>query len=280
MGSKNHDRGVAFEIPPNANLKAMFFEAQKVASNYIVLFIREKIVFGSGTLVTCGDIHGILTADHVAAHPLTKKEHSFSICYREDFAHVLHVDASQFQNISFGDSTKNPSEDSGPDLSLMMITDDDVLVSLKSKKSFLPLGDEYITDHCQHLFKEIPWWVSGSPQESTDITIHRGSPLTQAHYLHATAEFISLETAGDFDYLRMGFACGIDGYPKDCGGMSGGGIWMLGKQATPEGAHDIPILQGVLFHQSAPLDDGAKRILKGHGPRSVHNRLVKLVKRT
>jgi hypothetical protein len=267
------------EIPLDADTDAMFNQAQDFADNYAVVFAVEAEVFGSGTLVKFQGVHEILTAEHVASVPRKHKGEQFAICYRSDSVHTLFVNSSHFKKFDFGDSEKNGSEESGPDICFLMITDDSLLSRLSAKKSFYPLGDEHNITAFNPRFSRMPWWVSGGPKEFTKSAgLYRRRKLTRCQYLHAGAKFLSMAQRDNFDYISLKVEKGIDGYPNDCGGMSGGSVWLLGAHQSEHGVMPTPLLQGVLFYQSYPPPGAVERVLVGHGPFSIHNRIVELVK--
>jgi hypothetical protein len=75
--------------------------------------------------------------------------------------------------------------------------------------------------------------------------------------------------------IRLPSSTGVHGYPTKYGGVSGGGIWMPTMQEMRNGEIDfVPLLQGVVFYQSRPYWKLTRRLLVGHGPRSIYGRLL------
>lgn len=268
-------------IPGEFAYRGMVQKAQRLASNYGVIFVVDNRVLGSGTLIKTGNITGILTAHHVARVPYLKEGGEFSLCVCDGLVHRYDVKTSQFEHIVVGDHRKNHFEHSGPDLSFLMITDPEVSATLGAKKSFYPLVNHTDVSHCgaEHLRKMV-WTVSGSPAEFCEgMGMYQGETLTKFSDFHASVDFLSLIRKKGFDYIRLETDAGVGDFPSDYGGMSGGAIWLPIKYETKNGDIEYPpILQGVVFYQSRPFTNGKKRLLIGHGPESIYDRLTEVLK--
>jgi hypothetical protein len=264
------------KMPADFDYEPMLDKAQRHASNYSVILIRDGQVFGSGTLVTAKGVHGILTAHHVALVPEKKGELGFSLCIRGDVIHRLDVNTAQFHHVILGDSRPH-FEHSGPDLSFLMITDRNLYATLDSVKSFYPLIKHCdVAGYPNEKMRQIPWVVSGSPAEfSKELGVYKGEMLTKHCDFHLPVHFRSLRQKGGFDYFRFEVHSGVYGYPTKYGGVSGGGIWMATMQEMRNGDIDFPpMLQGVVFYQSQPYKGQTRRLLIGHGPDSIYSRLI------
>jgi hypothetical protein len=270
---------VEVKLPPEFNFEAAMESACRHASNYTVALGLDAEVFGSGTLVSVKGVHGILTAHHVALVPERKGAAEFSLCIRANVVHRVDVKASYYHHIPLGDS-RHQFEHCGPDLSFLMITNKTLFATLNSIKSFYPLIKVCDAHEFPEMkMRQLPWVISGSPAEfSEQLGDYKGETLTKFSDFHVAANFRNLKQKGQFDYLRFEVHSGVHGFPKGYGGVSGGGIWMLAMQDMGRGEIDFPpILQGVVFYQSRPYWKQTRRLLIGHGPRSIYDRLIEAI---
>src|SRR5262249_37069033 len=149
---------------------------------------------------------GVIIAGH---------EHSFAV--RAEF--IKHHEIGQ---ASWED------EASGPDLSFLQLLDRGNIGTLKSKKSFYHLEGKSFEKFRAFPSNETPWFVGGAPAEFVSRT-HSGTPAATLEVKHFFGEavFDSIEERGSFDYLRLEIFAGRDDYPKQFGGVSGGGLWLI-----------------------------------------------------
>jgi hypothetical protein len=264
------------KMPVEFDYVAMLDEAQRLASNYGIIFVIDGKVRGSGTLVIAKGIHGILTAHHVAKLPFLKEGGEFSLCIRDDKIHRLDVRTCQFQHIVLGNSKKNRLAHTGPDLSFLMITDSTLQSTLNGIKSFYPLiRHTDISKYPEDKLRKMPWAISGSPEEfSQELGMYKGERLTKFSDFHVPAVFRSLKRKNGFDYLHFEVDSGINGCPKEYGGVSGGGIWLIMQKGKNGQVVFFPQLQGVVFCESRPCKNETKRILIGHGPDSIYDGVI------
>jgi len=87
----------------------------------------------------------------------------------------------------------------------------------------------------------------------------------------------SHESRDEFDFVRLRVTAGDYGFPKNYGGVSGGGIWLLPITMDPDVGpssinFDAPFFAGVAFHQSGLT--GRIRVITGHGPNSIYTMLM------
>jgi hypothetical protein len=87
-----------------------------------------------------------------------------------------------------------------------------------------------------------------------------------------------------FDYIKLIVRSGDGTYPKDCAGMSGGGMGLVPFSYGPDddpndpktARNEAPILAGVSFYQSE-IENG-ERIITRHGYDSIYSRLRQSLK--
>lgn len=270
------------KMPSDFDFSQAVDQAQSLAENYALVFVIDGKVVGSGTLVIANGTKGILTAHHVAKVLYGKENGGFSLGFRFDTIHSLDVTVRQFEHIVIGESGKNGFEHTGPDLSFLMLTDDQLSATLGSKKSFFPLKAKVEIDISKippEQLRETPFFISGSPQEfSKDDGRYQGKRLKRFAHLQMQATFRSLRQKNGFDYLRFQVASGVQDYPSHFGGVSGGGIWLaVGQHTAGQDVLFHPVLQGVVFYESAPYKHNTRRLLIGHGPSSIYSSLIQRI---
>jgi hypothetical protein len=252
-------------------------EAFKEIKHYTVTFVLEDNRAGSGTLVnTCG-YDGILTAHHVAKPVLEGEE--FALCEAE-YKHSLYLRSDRCEHVPVGHIRNNPHPENGPDLSFIIIRDSKVLATLRSIKSFFYLETKDL-EYFQSPLERMHWAISGSPDEAKKVIgAFADGPVMSFQNFVGAATFQSRVIRGEFDFINLKMASGIENFPKDCEGMSGGGIWLLPLSIENEDPktirHEAPILAGVSFYQSV-IEKGA-RIITGHGYESIYSRLREALK--
>jgi hypothetical protein len=116
------------------------------------------------------------------------------------------------------------------------------------------------------------WCLSGSPFENVKILPPplSGGRLKQFNSFICEAIFHSREERESFDYIKLKVPSGVEGYPKNYEGVSGGGIWLVPFTAEDTTNRDslrteIPILAGEI--------DGQTKMITGHGFGSIYSRL-------
>src|SRR6266403_1291348 len=139
------------KMPEDYDFQPDFDIAQETAYNYAVVFAGEHPrkggrigAFGSGTLVSIGGVHGILTANHVPALGIYKPERKeFYICYKASGGErpLVPVTPHQFVHVVVGIYHESHEEE-GPDLSMMVLTDKQLIESLERIKSFYSLEEQ------------------------------------------------------------------------------------------------------------------------------------------
>jgi hypothetical protein len=270
-----------WEMPQDFDYRAAIDTAQRLATNYAVVFVGENKrkdrmeLIGSGTLVSIAGVKGILTADHVTRIGIyEKKRTEFSICYKTSSVRPFNtVTPDQVLPVVVGKYSED-HEENGPDLTFLTIIDEKLAETLGRIKSFFPLKDQI--DLSKYPLKEMPWTISGSPaDEHEDRNYVRyeatddGRELLRFTDFHIPAYFSSLEQRDGFDYLKLRVNAGDEG-PTTYEGVSGGGMWVIAVDSPdPKSAH--PLLEGVCYYATTP-EKGIATII-GHGPDSIYKRL-------
>jgi hypothetical protein len=224
-------------------------------------------LIGSGTLVQLDDTFGILTAEHVLkaiplqGHlgiilPYFDREHRYSI----DISHIIKMPIARGDN-----------DCDGPDLAFIQLPQP-YIGQIKAHGTFYNLSycrNEVINDPID--IKTGMWAVSGYPDEYTkeieSIGGFDGIMKCEGNCLFGSIE--KPYSSGDFDYIEMPADYSND-VPVSFGGVSGGGLWHIVLEQTPQGNIKVKsiILSGVAFYQSA-LENNT-RSLKCHWLMSVY----------
>lgn len=225
---------------------------------------------GSGTLVSVGSVHGILTAAHVLEALPRNGEVGIALNYEDpsQFRRLV-IEMQHAEPILIGGEASGAS---GPDLGFLRLSQSDV-GKLKALGSFynlsrrrsdalanVPSASNYvdaITGIVHERTKEI---ASVSPKVvSTGFEALFVDGLSGKIIDHADFDLFDFEPAP-----RPGFIL-----PSDYRGVSGGAVWRFYVNLEGETPKVVEKrLLGVPFHQS-DLKDG-NRVLRCHGPRSVY----------
>jgi hypothetical protein len=253
------------------DLHAHMVGAVHEIKHYTVIFVLRDKRVGSGVFVnTCG-VEGILTAYHVAEPVLDNSE--FGLCVAER-PHALFVRSENCQHVPIGYVRNNPQAEDGPDLSFIIIRDANLLATLRSLKSFFYLDTKDL-EYFQSPLERMSWCISGSPHEASKLLgIFPDGPLMMFQNFIGEATFHSRAVRGGFDFIKLKVPSGEGTFPKNCEGMSGGGMWLVPLSIDPNGdpktiRHEAPLLAGVSFYQSE-IKNG-ERIITGHGYDSIYS---------
>lgn len=246
--------------------------------HYTVIFVLKDKRVGSGIFVnTCG-YEGILTAHHVAEPVLENSE--FGLCVAEH-KHGLFLRSQHCQHLPIGYVRDNPQEENGPDLSFIIIRDANLLATLQSIKSFYHLDTKDL-EYFRSPLNRMNWFISGSPDEAKkELGIFPDGPLVMFQNFIGEATFHDRTERDGFDFIKLKVPCGEGTFPKNCQGMSGGGMWLVPLSIDPDGdpktiRHEAPILAGVSFYQSE-IENG-ERVITGHGYDSIYSRVRQTLK--
>lgn len=225
---------------------------------------EERLKFaGTGTLVTAGNYHGILTAAHV--WEVLEATAKVAITMTDKINHRYAIDVKAIAATVLDDSASEWDEH-GPDLALLRIPNEFVgeieayHVFEDLQKSPKKLGVDALEF----------WMAMGTPGEfgtftDTHASVEINGSNVDPRYLSAAPDYY------DFELDAHG-----PGIPKSYGGFSGGGLWRLLFFSCPlTGKIDWAYrLKGVIFWQFAAVD--GRRVIRCHGPETIAS-LTKLV---
>jgi DNA-directed RNA polymerase specialized sigma24 family protein len=260
--------------PPEFDPQPHLLNAFSEIKNYTAIFILEDGRVCSGVFVNACGIDGILTANHVAEPVIASKD--FAMCIAEH-EHALWLKSEHFEHIPVGIMPKNPDErKDGPDLSFIIIRDAKLLGILRSLKSFVYLDKQRVEFFDSPLDRQL-WAIAGSPYESKKILkneFQKGGPLTKVANWVGFGHCQSRQIRNGFDFIEIDIWAGLDNYPQNYEGVSGGGFWIIPLEIDDNEdiktvAHAKPLLSGIAFHQTDP-PIANRRVITGHGFDSIY----------
>jgi hypothetical protein len=257
------------------------------ANCFSVPIIIEKVPLGSGTLVQIDDRFGILTAEHVINH--IKPELRLR---GMDDRKLVNLVLDENPRDAFIDSrllrifaTDRQTDSHGPDLAFIQLPEgSDLLGRCHGLKNFYNLTKEREERIETALANIGAVYASGWPyrmhkQQEDGIHFHKIQGIS-GYAIQTKIE--NVEAQEGWDYLEIPMSdFDIPGLKGTLGGMSGGGIWraQIGvyEDKPKEGfLHGPMILAGVMFYED--YRENEDLFVRGHGPVSLYNRLVSLVR--
>lgn len=166
-----------FRMPLEAFPEHLVETATQAIARYSVGLLREHRTAGSGTLVSVGDRHGVLTAHHVADIFTAVPGVAIGINYRST-PHDFHVKNGDWELITLGtppDPVFHPKNSKytfqGPDLAFLWIKNERDLAALGSEKSFYPLEINQFSQYQQAPLDPMRLIVSGAPGGSGILVV-------------------------------------------------------------------------------------------------------------
>ena len=242
--------------------------------------IQDAYPAGSGSLVTVGSVHGILTAAHVLKELPDKGEVGLVRFPRvQRFAEKLTIDMEHVDKLTIGAA---PFGAEGPDLGFLRLWPE-VLGTLKARgNAFFNLwkrrksvlcGDHPDLRCFDGLSGMIAEWTTDLPPEE------RGTRKKRFRALFGVGMVIGKRESNGFDLFDFEVTYGQSSVsPDSFEGMSGGALWRVYCTKDDNGQTSMAEKKmfGVAFHQSDLSDQ--KRIITCHGPRSVYGPLIEAIR--
>jgi hypothetical protein len=235
---------------------------------------QDATIAGSGTLVSSGRRHAILTADHVLDVLPNRGEIGLVLPSRRGpQLHRATLDMSIARKRTIGRASY---DENGPDIGLVLLAPADVSW-LSSMKTF------YNLDKRRESMLAAPrpielggWFLSGMIGESTsELSPEHGFARVKAFRGFTGAGVVAAERRREgFDYLEFQakYDAAYEG-PRSFEGVSGGGLWQAVFEER-EGAICVSkvLLSGVAFFQSSIQND--VRTISCHGRQSIYDVVV------
>jgi hypothetical protein len=229
---------------------------------------KEKAhLVGSGTLISVGSVHGILTAQHVVA--LLREPCSLGLTLSPQ-AHKFAIEVNYLRILEIAKATISSE---GPDLAFIELPLAAVS-TIRANKSFynLPKVRPRMLDSPPPDDMGI-WFICGVPDEQTTIDeSEKGFDyLLGFHSLCGATGISQAYIYGDYDYFELDVKySNSEVVPKSFGGVSGGGLWQVLLLKDREGNMVMKeyFLSGVAFYQSEVREQS--RFIKCHGRQSIY----------
>lgn len=237
-----------------------------IVGTYSVALTCEGQACGSGTLVYCNGVYGILTAAHVVSESpieIGEGNRDLGIPFLDEPTR-FDIPCKYLSEVVIGKPENGNYTSSGPDATFIRLPESGEYVGwLKAKKDFWNISKQldahpnidnrktcYLTGYPVQ-FKSS--WSEGNAKFTNHQPIMLGDTLRDSEY----------RDEGDFDYIDavVDFT-NVPGLPTDYQGMSGGGVWLF--KFVHYKKYDVyrveePQLCGVVFYQEFP-DDGTALI--------------------
>ncbi|MEE9911823.1 MAG: hypothetical protein K4571_08870 [Deltaproteobacteria bacterium] len=257
--------------------EAVIEAAMRHIANYSIGFLHvnnpthssgDVMLLGSGTLVSIGNVHAILTADHVLS--VLPKSGRLGL--------ILSATTQQYtidtQGITYVHIERGTHYSDGPDLGAVVLSNS-IASSIAAKKVFYNLSVQ--RDHILSSPPDIHdgfWFINGFVDEKTTEEKDKdGYDLVKGFFnLSGAGGPEDATVVGNHDYYVFPVSYSVRSVsPKSYGGMSGGGLWQvpLTRNVQGEIEHTKPIYSGVVFYQQPATETYCG--VKCHGRQSVYN---------
>ena len=268
-----------FQIPIR-EMSSEFLESNVPSiTHFCVSILHNSALAGSGTLVQCGDKHGIITAHHV----VYKGKCPFDFRYGSNDAIGLliqdtpHEFVLPLKYIVCHDIGVPVSDEEGPDLVFLEILPDEKIGTLKARKSFFNITAK--TDERLSFLEDDEkgfWAISYSVDfQSAIVKMDDGLPAIVVRTWVGYTGIDNRYDIGEFDYIEAGVSYTSENdLPPTFGGASGGGLWKfpLSGSKQNDGKLDLeagnPVYAGVIFYETH-REENYRRI-RCHGPKSLY----------
>ena len=246
-------------------------------TNFAVGFVKiegeedDAVPAGSGTLVTAGGRHAILTADHVLEALPSSGEFGLvlPIARAEPLLNRYRLDAANVQRVRVA---KASYDRNGPDLGLLVLGSPEVS-KLGATKAFYNLNNR--RDRMLSAPPAIElggrFLVGMTAEWTSDLAPERGFTRVKAFRGLCGAGLLASERKTDtHDYLHFEAKYNelYEG-PQSYQGFSGGGLWQI-RMKEEDGKPKLSevLLSGAAFYESEIVSD--IRTIYCHGRRSVY----------
>ena len=263
------------EVPPL--LEKVRAEIADFTVGFVTIRVQDQAEdassAGSGTLVTVGSIHGILTAAHVLRGLPNTGKVGIARFPQASLVQKLTIDMSFTDKLLLG----REASPEGPDLGFLWLPPTDA-GTLKATNSFFNLsrrrnlvlsGGHPSLQYFDGISGVIGEWTNDLPaQRGFEYVISFGA-------LYGVGCVVKKHDANGFDLLDFEVTYDAElKLPQSFGGMSGGALWRVYCSGNPDGQLSVTDKKvfGVAFYQSGIFKQ--KRIITCHGPNSVYGNLI------
>jgi len=263
------------ELPLGELPTAVIEAASRDLVDYIIGFLlventprgQDARLLGSGTLVSVGTTHAVLTAHHVVS--ILPRTGRLGLIVSP----TLHQHTVDTQGLKYIEIARGTNDAVGPDLGAVVLAPS-IASAIAAKKTFYNLDlrrDQLLlTPPDEH---DGFWFVNGFIDEKTVEEPGRdGYSAIKGFYNFSGAGGPEGPVmVGDHDYFAFPVDyVGRSVAPRSFGGMSGGGLWQVPLMRDAQGriTHKNPLLSGVVFYQDPTTETYCG--VKCHGRQSVY----------
>ena len=236
---------------------------------------EEFRLIGTGTLVTVGRLHCILTAEHV----VVEIRHSDKLSLLTSFSGALQRHVFEYAHLEIHRVARGKNDSIGPDVGIIVLPQNHI-GRLKAEKTFFNIDKRRERFSETVLDKERGFWfttgVIGESEQTFEPTRSFSSIKGYLGLCGTAANPVESETDG-YDYIEMhvDYSTPSHKLPDSFGGCSGAGVWQVPMHKNAEGkiVDEEFLLSGIVFYQTA-VEDEVRRI-RCHGRRTIY-RIVPL----
>ena len=234
---------------------------------------------GSGTLVECCGMRGILTAHHVVHR--TSPAVDWSLNSNDEILLTLDTSGATLRipaHCLHETVIAIPISDAhGPDLTFLEIPKGEKLSELLARKSFWKI-DFQSEERIASCLNEFGIFVTiGQPNELECLTRIDAKTIRLDVILRGYAGPVRSDRVferGEYDFVDTVVRYdGKDTMPKSFGGISGGGLWKVDLEYSKQDGkwvHTRPVLCGLAFYETER--DGSGRVLRCHFVKSIYGK--------
>lgn len=237
---------------------------------------KKVIHIGSGTLISIGEVYGILTAQHVARE-LDNDSYLGLVIAKEGQEHEFTIPKA---NLNILDIGTPQTEKNGPDLSFIAIPIHKV-GTIKATKHFYPmlLSKDYAIENDKPVAGF--WCICGSPETMTLSEDSQVFDEVLSFCIYCGIGGVpTYDENDDWDYCEIAVDHEYsNNIPPKFNGVSGGGLWQIIVTNEKNNLFKIKdhILSGVVFWQSQR--EGDFRNLRCHGRKSIYKKLIDTIQK-
>ena len=263
------------EIPLGEIPGKIIESAARDVAEYSIGFVRvegtrsgqDAVLLGSGSLVSIGATHAVLTAHHVVS--LLPRTGRLGLI----LSPTLQQHTVDTQGLVFLQIDRGTLDADGPDLGAIVLGPS-IAGAIAAKKTFynLNLRRDQMLKKPPHL-RDGFWFVNGFIHENTIEEPGRDGydRIKRFYNLSGAGGPEEPVLVGDHDYYDFPVSYGGRSVaPESFGGMSGGGLWQVPLMRNDQGeiVHKTPLLSGVVFYQVPTTETECG--VKCHGRQSVY----------
>lgn len=263
------------EIPIRELPQQVIESAARDVAEYSIGFARvegsrsgqDAVLLGSGTLVSIGAIHAVLTAHHVVS--ILPRTGRLGLI----ISPTLQQPTIDTQELFYLQIDRGTIESDGPDLGAIVLGPS-IAGAIAAKKTFynLDLRRDQMLQEPPHL-RDGFWFVNGFIHEKTIEEPGKDGydRIKKFYNLSGAGGPEEPVVAGDYDYFSFPVSYGGRSVaPESFEGMSDGGLWQVPLKRNDQGeiVHKTPLLSGVVFYQVPTTETDCG--VKCHGRQSVY----------